>query len=395
MEAAACLLICGNTALYLALICQLRSSEGAFPAMLLALGLGFVMLLLAARFRFRTAVRIALAPLPFLSLLLLPPGPAWIAFFPAPLVMALCAALDRFDWDNWRTSRWMTPVLLAGALLTLHFALHSPPIKEGVALCAIFFLFGIVGLRMQRMGYSMEGRTLLNVGGVLLPIAIGAGAGAILWLILARGDLLLTLLYWLFYPLIWLARQLIKSEQQQYVDEEIFNPPMETAPAATPPPFDPIETSPTVLHMPDVNWSLWISVLFAVAAIAVIVVAFSRRVHVRQEDGQDVVYFSEKREQKRSKHRPRSTRAVNRVREAYRSYLVMLSVRRGIRLSESDTSLQVQQRAAELPGQDAAEELRQIYLQARYAGKASPEDARRAEADVKKLRERLLSEDGK
>ncbi len=392
MEAANCLLICANTALYLALICRLPYFDGAFPAMLLVLGLGLLMLLLAAHFRFRPALRIGLAPLPFLSLLLLPPGPAWLSFLPAPLIMALCAALDRFDWDNWRTRRWMIPVLLAGALLLLHFALHSPPVKEGIALCVIFFVLGVVGLRMQRMGYSGTGRSLLNVGGVLLPIGVGAAVGALLWLLLTHGELLLTLLYWLFYPLIWLAKKLIKPEQEEYVEEELFQTAVETPPSATPPAFDPIETSPSALNLPDVNWPLWISLLFAVAAVVLIVIALSRRVSVRPDSGEDVMYVSEKREQKRSKHRPRSTRAVNRVRDAYRSYLVMLSVRHGIRFSESDTSLQVQQRAAGLPGQELAEELRQIYLQARYAGKASLEDARRAEADVKKLRERLLAE---
>ena len=117
METASCLLICGNAALYLALICRLPAFEGAFPAMLLVLGLGLLMLLLAARFRYLPALRIALAPLPFLSLLLLPPGPGWISFLPVPLIMALFAVLDRFDWDNWQTGRWMRPVLALGALL--------------------------------------------------------------------------------------------------------------------------------------------------------------------------------------------------------------------------------------------------------------------------------------
>jgi hypothetical protein len=134
-------------------------------------------------------------------------------------------------------------------------------------------------------------------------------------------------------------------------------------------------------------------VILAVVVVVVAVVLFIRLVRARAENGPDIEYIPEKKEQKRSKHRPRSTRAVNRVRDAYRSYLMMLRVRREIPLKGSDTSLQVQERAAELPGQELAEELRQIYLQARYAGKATPEDARRAETDVKKIRERLLSEE--
>ena len=177
--------------------------------------------------------------------------------------------------------------------------------------------------------------------------------------------------------------------------EEVVQPPTSTPESATPPPLDVAGGEPFVLHFPEVNWSLVISVLFAVAAIVAIVIILSRRVYVRPEGGQDIEYLPEKKVQKRSKHRHRSTRAVNRVREAYRNYLIMLSVRRGIRLTESDTSLQVQERAAELPGQELAEELRQIYLQARYAGKATMEDAHRAETDVKKLRERLLSEERK
>ena len=114
MENASCLLICGNTALYLALISRLPYFNKALPAMLLVLGLGLVMLLAAARFRKIPAVRIGVAPLPLLSLLLLPPGPAWITFLPAPLVMALFAVLDRFDWDDWQTRRLMRPVMIVG-----------------------------------------------------------------------------------------------------------------------------------------------------------------------------------------------------------------------------------------------------------------------------------------
>ena len=113
------------------------------------------------------------------------------------------------------------------------------------------------------------------------------------------------------------------------------------------------------------------------------------------ENGPDIEYIPEKKEQKRSKRRPRSTRAVSRVRDAYRSYLLLLRARREIPLKETDTSLQVQERAAALPGQELAEELRQIYIRARYAGKATQEDARRAETDAKMLRERLLSEERK
>ena len=166
MEIASCLLICGNTALYLALISRFSYFDGALPAMLLALGLGLLMLLLAARFRKIPLVRIGVAPLPLLSLLLMPPGPAWISFLPAPLIMAFFAVMDRFDWDDWQTSRWMRPALIFGTFLILHFALQTPPAKAGVILCTIFFALGILGLRMLRMGRSESDKVLMNVGGV-------------------------------------------------------------------------------------------------------------------------------------------------------------------------------------------------------------------------------------
>lgn len=396
METASCLLICGNAALYLALICRLPSFEGAFPAMLLVLALGLLMLTLAARFRDLPALRIALAPLPFLSLLLLPPGLGWISFLPAPFIMALFAVLDRFDWDNWQTGRWMRPMLFIGALLLLHYALHSPPVKEGIALCTLFFLFGIVGLRLQRMGDLDSGRTLLVVGGVVLPILIGAAAGGLIWLILARRDLLVALLYGFFYPLIWLARRFIRAvDPKQGAAEEMLPEPTETPESPTPPPFDPAEGESLVLHLPDINWVLVGHVLFAAAAVALVIFVLSRWVYVKPERGRDIEYIPEKKEPKRTIPRRRSSRAVSRVREAYRSYLVLLSSRGGVRLSGSDTSLQVQERSAELPGGELAEEIRQIYLMARYAGKASAEDAQRIENRVKKLREMLISEERK
>ncbi len=396
MENASCLLICGNTALYLALISRLPYFDGALPAMLLALGLGLFMLLLAARFRKIPAVRIGVAPLPFLSLLFLPLGPAWISFLPAPLIMALFAALNRFDWDNWQTSRWMRPVLVFGAFLMLHFAMRIPPVKEGITLCAIFFALGIIGLRMQRMGRSETEKALLNVGGVVLPVAIGAGAGGFLWLVLTDRERLRELLYGLFYPLIWLARKLFSIEPQEEMEKQ-FHELLGNAQEATPPPMEevPPEESVFVLRLPEIDWPLLISAILAVVVVVVAVVLFIRLVYTRPENGPDIEYIPEKKEQKRSKRRPRSTRAVSRVRDAYRSYLLLLRARREIPLKETDTSLQVQERAAALPGQELAEELRQIYIRARYAGKATQEDARRAETDAKMLRERLLSEERK
>ena len=389
MEIASCLLICGNTALYLALISRLPYLDGALPAMLLALGLGLLMLLLAARFRKIPVVRIGVAPLPLLSLLLLPPGPAWISFLPAPLIMAFFAVMDRFDWDDWQTSRWMRPALIFGTFLILHFALQTPPAKEGVILCTIFFALGIIGLRMLRMGRSESDKVLMNVGGVLLPIAIGAGAGSFLWLSLKHRELLREFFYWLIYPLIWLTQKFFSAEAQEE-RETLFHELFGDAQEATPPPLEemPTEESIAVLRLPEINWPLVFSVILAVAAVVVVTVILFR-LNTGAENGRDIEYIPEKKEQKRNKRRPKSTRAVNRVRDAYRTYLMMLRVRREIPLKESDTSLQV----TELPGQELAEELRQIYLQARYAGKATPEDARRAETDVKKIRERLLSEE--
>jgi hypothetical protein len=364
--------------------------------MLLALGLGLVMLLLAARFRKIPAVRIGVAPLPFLSLLFLPLGPAWISFLPAPLIMALFAALNRFDWDDWQTSRWMRPVMIFGAFLILHFALRIPPVKDGITLCAIFFALVIIGLRMQRMGGSETDKALLNVGGVVLPVAIGAGVGGFLWLVLTHRELLREFFYWLLYPLIWLARKLFSAEAQEE-KVELFHDLLGKAEEATPPPLEeiPPEESAVVLRLPEIDWPLLISAILAVVVVVVAVVLFIRLVYTRPENGPDIEYIPEKKEQKRSKRRPRSTRAVSRVRDAYRSYLLLLRARREIPLKETDTSLQVQERAAALPGQELAEELRQIYIRARYAGKATQEDARRAETDAKMLRERLLSEERK
>ncbi len=396
MENATCLLICGNTALYLALISHLAYFDKALPAMLLALGLGLVMLLLAARFRKIPAVRIGVAPLPLLSLLLLPPGPAWISFLPAPLVMALFAVLDRFDWDDWQTSRWMRLVLILGAFLILHDAMHSPPAKKSVLLCAVFFALVIIGLRMQRMGRSETGETLLNLGGVVLPVAIGAGAGGFLWLVLIDRKSLHELLYWFLYPLIRLAEKFFSEEHKEDV-EKLFQMFHGNVPESTPAPVEELSPGERIVmpKLPEIDWPLLLSALFAIAAIVFAVILFKRLVNARSGNEREIAYVPEKKTQKRSKRRPRSTQAVNRVRDAYRTYLVMLRVRREIPLKKSDTSLQVQERAAELPGQEPAEELRQIYLEARYAGKATVKDARRAEAAVKKIKEQFLAEERK
>ena len=396
MENASCLLICGNTALYLALISRLPYFNKALPAMLLVLGLGLVMLLAAARFRKIPAVRIGVAPLPLLSLLLLPPGPAWITFLPAPLVMALFAVLDRFDWDDWQTRRLMRPVMIVGAFLILRFAMRDPPPKEGILLCAIFFALVIIGLRMQRMDNSETGETLLNVGGVVLPVAIGAGAGGILGLALLDPGRFQELMYWIFYPVIWFFEKVFSKENEEDL-QKLFQLLHVDTPTSTPAPTEevPTEGSIVVPKLPEIDWPLLFSVLLAIAAIVFAVVLFKRLMNARSESGPEIAYVPEKKAQKRTKRRPRSTRAVNRVRDAYRTYLVMLRVRREIPLKKSDTSLQVQERAAELPGQEPAEELRQIYLEARYAEKATVKDARRAEAAVKKIKEQFLAEERK
>lgn len=77
--------------------------------------------------------------------------------------------------------------------------------------------------------------------------------------------------------------------------------------------------------------------------------------------------------------------AVQKVRRQYQRFL-RLCLKRGRELKRSDTSLQVNQRCGDLFG-ESAEELRQIYLKARYDHRADKADASRAKelvADMKK-----------
>lgn len=78
------------------------------------------------------------------------------------------------------------------------------------------------------------------------------------------------------------------------------------------------------------------------------------------------------------------------VRAAYRKYLKLCAAG-GVSREPGDTSLDLLRRGAELFPQPEADELRTLYLRARYGESASREDAARARELLRQLRRRFLS----
>lgn len=387
MEAAVAFLCTADAALYFAALSLLNLFEDALGAMLLALALSFGMLLLTQQFRYTPALRIALSPLPFLSLLLLPFGRAWIFFVPVPLVMTLLAALDRFDWDEERTVLFMRVLIGCALAFMLPAALSTPPKTKFIVLLLLFVLLAVIGLRMLRTPGSGTRLRFVSISGALLTVAIGVSGGFLVGGALTRPDILLAPARWFFLALGWLFGKLMENATFPEIEQETYGDAVPTPSESPIPTVEPGELE----QLAPQQWTgnvlpTLVTILFVILAIVLIVLLLRRRRRVTPSYVGDMEYFPEQREEKKSPARRRITLSANRVREAYRSYLLLLESGAALQLRPSETSLEVQQKAAGQPGASEAEELRELYLRARYAESGGAKDARRAEALLKAIR---------
>ena len=395
MEAAIAFLCTADAALYFAALSLTQTFEEAYGALILALVLSFGMLLLAGALRYRSVLRIAVSPLPFLGLLLLPFGRAWIFFIPVPLTMTLIAALDRFDWDEERTARFMRVLIGCGVVLLLPSSLSTPPRTKSVAMLVAFLVLAVIGLRLLRSGDGDRRRNLYNITGVLIPTLIGVGGGLLLGTTLTRPDILLAPVRWFFIALGWLFGKLMEHAKIPEEEMEPFFgavPSAEVSGSPTPTPSESLLPEAATQPSSPMFLSVLGTLLFILVAAALIALILRNRERSVSSYVGDTEYFPEQREEeKKPRARRRRSLSVDRVREAYRNYLLLLENASERKHRPSETSLEVQQRAAGQPGAQEAEELRKVYLRARYAEKTSAEDARRAETAFKSIR-RLFRE---
>lgn len=141
------------------------------------------------------------------------------------------------------------------------------------------------------------------------------------------------------------------------------------------------------------TWAFWGEVLLALGTVlaVVLIVLLLRRLAQSRTKAQPVPGGGLERRsavpppERKRQPRPREGRAARQVRSQYRKFL-RLCRDRGVSLSPGQTSGDIAALARGKLDGPAAEELRQLYLPARYDGRAEPGAAQRARALVEQLK---------
>ncbi len=134
-----------------------------------------------------------------------------------------------------------------------------------------------------------------------------------------------------------------------------------------------------------------IKVIVALIILLACVVLFfvfrylSRRAHEKRETTPGIVDARTQEKPAEAAVSAKERSAVAHVRAAYRRYL-RLGAAKGIRRSRSDTTLEIKKRFSGLFPDEEAGALRELYLRARYDGRADKEDAARAKQIIAQLK---------
>ena len=141
------------------------------------------------------------------------------------------------------------------------------------------------------------------------------------------------------------------------------------------------------------TWAFWGEVLLALGTVLAVVltVLLLRRLAQSRTGAQSTPGGSRERRsaapppEREGQPRSKEGRAARQVRSQYRKFL-RLCRDRGVSLSPGQTSGDIEAMARGKLDGPAAEELRQLYLPARYDGRADPQAAQRARALVEQLK---------
>lgn len=371
-----------------ALLSALETFAPVWPLMGLSLALAILTLGLWAAFP-KPWLRIAAALIPALPLI---GAGTWIpaAGLGAVLLWYLVTlATDRQELEYWQYQRRF-PILggISLILILFHLALGIQRVS-----CMVFaglcLLFGVLALRSLRMGDGADLRwTGWSLASLLLPLTGAAGAGALLLGLLGLLRPLLELLMVPFAHLLRLISGLISGFFQRVgqsagIDDSFYDytdyvpPGLEEQPVQPTMPTD----NPVSRQISELPWGrilLGLVILAALIVGTVLLVRLLRQSKPRVRGDEDYETGTRVGLRPRRKRREQPQTPAQRVRRTYRDYLALMQAG-GLTLLRSTTSGEVLDRSRS--DQDH-EELRKLYLLARYADDSGITEAQAQEAET-------------
>ncbi len=391
-------LVMAETALYFGFCLLFPPLSDAFPAMLVFLGLVSVSLFFAEMLEKIPVLRTLLLFLPALSVFLMPDVSLWTLSFVPPFLYAfLTAAAGRFHREYWRYVRVSRFLFGASVILTVISLVNTPTLVRPLILAGVFFLFCVTGLRKLRTEArgSFSWRAF-NFAEVFLPLS-AAGlltAGIVFGLSKLKRvfEILMTpfayLLSWVSQALAWLFSHTKIAAEIEQESASIPETALETTGAAAAEATVPPEAFHPNLPSVEINWRIVLAVLFILVTALILILIFRHRPEAVKKPGDSMTggkAFRASKKRRRQREHPESS--VERIRSIYREYLSLLSLR-GLQRSPGDTSLDILQFAKEGEEDEGGARLRELYLKARYLGKAEKNEAAEAERIFEHLKNR-------
>lgn len=324
-------------------------------------------------------------------------------FLPAFAYVVYLAAVRRFE-PNQDVERQIFSIFWKLLIVVTLFCLIAKvgqyisdvalPIGLVTMLCQILL---IRGLRHEeeirnRPRYQLTELLILAViGAVILFLGsetgvklIGAGLKGIYTIVIYPVlMLLMQIALFLFRGVVWVGKyvwewivEMFNLRKQQHVQVEI-------------PPYTQLDFKLYVGEGQSVTTPR--KVIVALICIGVAVMLFfvfrylSKKTKEKREDSPGIVDDRSTEKPAEAAVSAKERGAVAHVRAAYRRYL-RLGAAQGIRRARSDTTLDIRRRFSGIFPDEEAEALREIYLRARYDGRAEKEDAALAKELVARMK---------
>lgn len=365
------------------------------PAAVIA-ALIFVSSFIAVRFN-SPVVRLLFMLVPFAGLYLARYDLFVLVGCAVPAVYAAAAVASGFIMvENWRYIRiysllaMITPMFMIMSFVPIF---RNTPTKIFVPL---FLVLGILALRAGRTGNVRSarwqaGNVLFFVIPLALSVALGLGLGALLPYI----SFIVLPIAGLFGAFVAGYNALMTNVFKYYMSEPVPSAkptPMPTSGYAGEGGFTGMLTDNKNVWSGsfrlDMPWAILGALVLVAILVIALVVLFKRRGGAGREIDDDFIFSAEEGEDTPAVRRSRRKKIANAdaIRRIYSQYLTYLRTW-GVKLKSSNTSQEVSDEAYRTLLKETDEELRSLYIRARYGDPRSitAEDVKRAKEAYEKL----------
>ncbi len=352
------------------------------------------------------ALRILCGLLPALSLLLAG-GTAQLLFtLPALLLWFVIAVSGKcgIHYDDYKY--WFGIPAVPTLLILLISVPRLPETGLSVLCGAAYLALGILVLRRKRMGAGASaGAKLLNLAELFCAALCGILACAVLYFLLKSAGRVIEILFapagWLIGGLVsvfeWITAILVRYQPPE--ESSVYESSSLSGDEMLPP-----ETVIPGTEEPSYAWaeSLGQSLLYVLGLAVLVLLVYLVYKAIRNlrisGKGEGLAYEDMDSERmiagKKRKKRKKQERTNNhRIREIYREYLAFVRLN-GVEIAKQSTSAEVLAAASALPGGSEADQLRALYIRARYHDRQelSDEEVRLAEALLQKIKTEVEDE---